>query len=63
MLGQPYRRDEGLAKGHLGLYNVDMILRRNFGESCGLWLSPGDGGVGARVTATLPIRLEEETEC
>ena len=26
MLGQPYRRDKGLAKGHLGLYNVDMIL-------------------------------------
>ncbi len=63
MLGQPYRRDGGLAKGHLGLYNVDMILRRNFGEGCGLWLSPGEGGVGARVTATLPIRLEEETEC
>ena len=60
MLGRPYRRDKGLAKGHLGLYNVDMILRRNFGEDCGLILEPGDGGVGASVTAVLPIRYEEE---
>ena len=63
MLGQPYGRDEGLAKGHLGLYNVDMILRRNYGEHCGLFLDCGDGGVGAKVTATLPIRYEEEQEC
>lgn len=61
MLGRPYRRDKDLAKGHLGLYNVDMILRRNFGEDYGLFLEPGDGGVGARVTASLPIRYEEET--
>ena len=63
MLGRPYRRDKGLAKGHLGLYNADMILRRNFGEEYGLFLEPGDGGVGASVTASLPIRYEEETEC
>ena len=61
MLGRPYSRDKGLAKGHLGLYNVDMILRRNFGEGYGLILEPGDGGVGASVTAVLPIRYEEET--
>ena len=60
MLG-PYRRDKDLAKGHLGLYNVDMILRGNFGEEYGLFLEPGDGGVGARVVATLPARYEEET--
>ena len=60
MLG-PYRRDKDLAKGHLGLYNVDMILRGNFGEEYGLFLEPGDGGVGARVIATLPVRYEEET--
>ena len=60
MLG-PYRRDKDLAKGHLGLYNVDMILRGNFGEEYGLFLEPGDGGVGARVIATLPARYEEET--
>ena len=63
MLGHPYRRDKDLAKGHLGLYNVDMILRRNFGEEYGLFLEPGDGGLGASVTAALPIRYEEETEC
>ena len=58
--GRPYRRNKTLAKGHLGLYNVDMILRRNFGEEFGLFLERGDGGVGASVTASLPIRYEEE---
>ena len=61
MTGRPYRRDKDLAKGHLGLYNVDMILRRNFGEEYGLFLERGDGGVGASVTASLPIRYEEDT--
>ena len=59
----PCRRDKDLAKGHLGLYNVDMILRRNYGEEFGLLLEPGDGGIGARVTASLPARYEEEMEC
>ena len=59
MLGQPYRRDKGLAKGHLGLYNVDMILRGNFGERGGLWLSCGEDG-GAVVTALLPVRYDTE---
>lgn len=63
MVGHPYHRDKDLAKGHLGLYNVDMILRRYFGEDCGLYLDRGEGGIGASVTATLPIRYEEETEC
>lgn len=63
MLGQPYRQDKTLAKGHLGLYNVDTILRRHFGESCGLVLGCGDNGKGARVTASLPIRPEEEKPC
>lgn len=61
MTGRPYRRDKDLAKGHLGLYNVDMILRRNFGEEYGLFLERGDEGVGASVTASLPIRYEEDT--
>ena len=63
MAGQPYRRDADSAKGHLGLYNVDTILRRNYGESCGLFLGRGEGGIGASVTAVLPIRYEEESEC
>lgn len=63
MVGHPYHRDKTLAKGHLGLYNVDTILRRNFGEDCGLFLDTAPGGAGASVTATLPIRYEEDTEC
>ena len=63
MAGQPYRRDADCAMGHLGLYNVDTILRRNYGESCGLFLGRGEGGIGASVTAVLPIRHEEESEC
>lgn len=63
VVGHPYHRDKDLAKGHLGLYNVDTILRRNFGEECGLFLDRGANGVGASVTATLPIRFEGDTEC
>lgn len=63
MLGRPYRGDKSLAKGHLGLYNVDTILRRYYGEECGLYLSAGENGTGAAVTVTLPVRYEEETEC
>lgn len=61
MVGKPFRRDAD--KGHLGLYNVDTILRRNYGEGCGLFLGCGEGGIGASVTAVLPIRYEEESEC
>lgn len=61
--GRPYRRDKNLAKGHLGLYNVDMILRGNYGEECGLYLDCGENGVGASVTAILPIEYEEDSQC
>lgn len=64
MVGRPYRRDKTLAKGHLGLYNVDTILTKFYGEECGLYLDRGENGIGAAVTATLPIHYEEEeTEC
>lgn len=63
MVGCPYHRDKNLAKGHLGLYNVDTILMRYYGENCGLYLDCGPEGVGALVTATLPIRYEEDAEC
>ena len=62
MLGRPYCRDREKARGHLGLYNADTILRSFFGEEWGLTLDNGPDG-GARVTARLPIRYEEETEC
>ena len=61
MVGRHFHRDT--SKGHLGLYNVDTILRRNYGEGCGLFLGRGEGGIGASVTAVLPIRYEEESEC
>ena len=49
--------------GHLGLYNVDTILLKYYGEGCGLTLENGEGGAGAAVTAVLPVRREEEAEC
>ena len=63
MVGRPYRRDRDLAKGHLGLYNVDTILTRYYGEGCGLYLDRGADGCGACVTATLPVCFEEDTTC
>ena len=30
----------GLAQGHLGLYNVDAILRLHYGKNCGLRFIP-----------------------
>ena len=44
----------------LGLYNVDTILLKYYGEGCGLTLENAAEGTGAVVTAVLPIRREEE---
>ena len=60
----PYaRRDRERSRGHLGLYNVDTILRKHYGEGCGLYLSNVSDGTGACVTAVLPLRWEEELIC
>ena len=59
MVGKPYSRDKMLAGNHLGLYNVDTILSKHYGDGCGLYLDAGPGGIGTAVTATLPIRLED----
>jgi two-component system sensor histidine kinase YesM len=60
----PYAvRDRGETRGHLGLYNVDTILVKYYGEGCGLHLANRTDGPGAVVTATLPIRREEEALC
>ena len=60
----PYaRRDRELSRGHLGLYNVDTILRKHYGEGYGLYLSNVSGGSGACITAVLPLRWEEELIC
>ena len=62
LLGAYRERGEKLARGHLGLYNVDMILRKYYGEGSGLYLEAPAGG-GA-VTAALPLKREEDgDEC
>lgn len=63
MVGAYYRRDRERRQGRLGLYNVDTILTKYYGEDCGLYLDNSPDGRGAVVTATLPIRREEEPEC
>ncbi len=42
-----------LSRGHLGLHNVDAILRLNYGEKHGLQISDGDPGTCIR--AELPL--------
>ena len=51
---------ETSGRGHLGLYNVDTILKKHYGEAYGLRLGSRPGGPGAAVTASLPLRKEEE---
>ena len=63
MTGTYAHRSRELSRGHLGLYNVDTILRKYYGEDFGLYLSAGPLGRGAVVSATLPLRREEEAEC
>ena len=60
MMGQYSDRDEDSHRGHLGLYNVDTILRKHYGTDFGLFLSNRQDGSGAVVTAVLPIRYRTE---
>lgn len=55
-------QSRGPAGRHLGLYNVDTILRKYYGDGCGLFLENRRSG-GAAVTAVLPVRREEENPC
>lgn len=55
-------QSHGPAGKHLGLYNVDTILRKYYGDGCGLFLENASEG-GAAVTAVLPVRREEEDPC
>lgn len=57
--GRPVRREGGQQGHHLGLYNVDTILRKHFGEDFGLTLSNDPETGGAVVTAQLPITMED----
>ena len=63
LAGSPFPRGQARPGRHLGLYNVDTILWKHYGEGFGLYLDTGPEGRGAVVSATLPIRREEETEC
>ena len=45
--------------GHLGLNNVDRIVRLSYGESCGLSAYPNEGG-GSCVQLRLPMQKGEE---
>lgn len=57
LLGR-YRPPES-PTGHLGLLNVDTILRKHYGEDYGIWLENRRGGPGACVIARLPVQKGE----
>ena len=59
LTGKPYVSPPDSGGHHLGLYNVNTILLRHYGEGSGLYLDRGPGGVGTSVIATLPIQREE----
>ena len=54
----PYRPPEQ-PTGHLGLLNVDTILRKHYGERFGLRLENNADSAGACVVACLPIEKGE----
>lgn len=58
-LNSPDKRLDG---NHLGLYNVDRILRLHYGEGYGLTVRSRPGA-GCRVGLRLPMNLEGERRC
>lgn len=56
----PYRPPEK-PTGHVGLLNVDTILRKHYGERFGLVLETRSDGPGACILARLPIEREDGT--
>lgn len=63
LAGKHYHMSRGETSGHLGLYNVNTILTKYYGEGYGLYLDNAAQGHGAVVTATLPVRREEDAVC
>ncbi len=51
---QRFRARSRASEGHLGLYNVDAILRLHYGEASGLRIMP-TGGAGTTIWFSLPI--------
>ena len=60
LVGPYVRSSEPAGRSHLGLYNVDTILKKHYGPDYGLYLDRRREGPGTEVTATLPLRKEEE---
>ena len=60
MVGRYVRGAEPAGRSHLGLYNVDTILKKHYGPDYGLYLDHRPDGPGAVVTATLPLQKEED---
>ena len=54
----PYRPPEKQTR-HLGLFNVDTILKKHYGERYGLRLDNRTDGTGACITARLPVRRRD----
>ena len=54
----PYRPPEKQTR-HLGLFNVDTILKKHYGERFGLRLDNRADGTGACITARLPVRRRD----
>lgn len=52
-----FRAQHAPQEGHLGLYNVDAILRLNYGEDCGLRFPPTEGR-GTCIRIVIPVRRE-----
>ena len=48
--------------GHLGLYNVDAILRLHYGADSGLRFMPRGGDRGTCIQITLPVIRREGGE-
>lgn len=55
-------RDPSASGHHLGLYNVDAILRLHYGPDRGLRLLSRPGERGTCIEAVLPIRMSEGGE-
>lgn len=60
LVGPYVRSSEPAGRSHLGLYNVDTILKKHYGPDYGLCLDRRPEGPGTEVTATLPLRKEED---
>lgn len=64
MVGKPYSREILQDRNHLGLYNVQMILRLHYQSESELLLDRGPEGIGTSVTAVIPLQnSREETTC